>query len=246
VSRDDGCDANGWAASAGAANTVRGAKRNWLEDTSFYDWDTAAIDAWIDANGGRSMVENVEFFIRPVTCPGNDSGIGVNVFALRSGSDWVEGDGTSIWVQYNWTQGTPAATYANAQHYWQWNDNGTPTNTTDDYAETDLTNTIPWQLTNSAPVGSIGGLARNLQNSVDWVAAQTQANTYVGVVLDKDLWEDLLDNPQNRGIILWALLDPPHPDENWTVYMKEAGPGYEPYLEVTMRVSSGTIIVIKK
>ena len=244
VIKDTGNDHGSRNANAGAAGTVRGAKNPWMEDTSYYDWDTAAIEDFINANGGVGMIAKVEFYLMPVTCPGQGTNVGINVFALQSGNDWAEGDGGSIWPAFNWSgPGGPAATYNNAQGYWRWNDAGTPADTSDDFKEDDPTQTLPW--TNPVGGAAVGGVdhssLRPIQNSLDWDPGDV-GGVYYGVVLDPAVYLDIIQNPLNRGIILWDLLDAPHPDENWQANMRESG--LPAYLRVTMVPEPASLLLI--
>lgn len=247
VNRDAGNDMNAVHTSGGADPNVRGAKNPWDEDTSYYDWDTAAVDAWINANGGRAQVASVEFFIKPYTCPGQGTTVGIQVFTLQSQNDWAEGDGTAYnGGSWNWTQGTPSSTYSNAREYWLVNDNGTPGDTSDDFNQMDAAQTVPW-LDAGGTARSINATQlRGMQNSVDWDPGDV-GDVYYGVALDTAFWTDILDNANNRGIILWDELDAPNPDENWQVHMREdAGGANAAYLKVTMvpEPASMTLLVL--
>lgn len=221
VSRDGGNDQNNYA-NAGAAGQVRGAKNPWDEDTSYYDWNTEDIDTWIDTNGGRANVLSIDFFLKPVTCPGVGTTIGIQVFGLHSNNDWVEGAGTSIWTSYNWPEGAPAATYQYAQTYW------TLVGTT---KTLDTVNSVRWNNGSNVSLGSTS--LRGIRNSLDWDPGDVN-NTYYSVALDTAFWTDMLDNEKNRGIILWDENNIPG-DENWEAYMRESAAGANAaYLQVTI------------
>ena len=229
VSRDNGGDANAPDANAGAAGQVRGAKNPWDEDTSYYDWSTTDLNAWINGNGGRALVQSVEFFVKPITCPGQTTTVGIHVYGLHANIDWAEGNGGDIWTAFNWSMGTAAATYNYAQEYYIDAD-GDPATTGD--RSVDLALSLPWN--NGANVGLASNSLRGIRNSLDWDPGDV-GNTYYGVALDQAFWVDLLDNENNRGIILWDENDAPGLDENWEVYMREnAGGANAAYLSVTM------------
>lgn len=235
VTKDTGNDQNSGNANAGAAQAVRGAKNPWKEDTSYYDWENSQeISDWIDANGGRAMVQKVEFCIRPVTLWGrhdpDPDTVGIHVYGLQLTVDWAEGDGTSIWPAFNWTKRGPAATFNHCQSFYDDVDD-TPASG-DEVLGLDA---IQWTDKDGIARGNVAD--SNLwpiRNANDLIAPVQWDSGYVCVELDPAFWEDILDNELNRGIILWDMEDCPHPDENWQVYMKEQGAGYEPLLKVTM------------
>lgn len=250
VNRDAGQDMGSSDANSGAATMVRGAKATWREDSSFYDWDTAAIESFIGANGGTAMVSKVVFGVYPGTLWGRDlvnpDTVGIKVYGLQSQTDWMEGNGTSIWTNWNWTLGTAAVTENRAQAMWRWNDGGTPGITTDDFKELDPM---------SQDWIDVGGTARDLrdpqmwpiQNAKDLIApaAGWAVGTPVEVDLDPAFVADLLGNGMNRGIVLWENADLPHPDDNWQAHMKEWGGGARAaYIRVEMIPEPATMVLL--
>ncbi len=77
-----------------------------------------------------------------------------------------------------------------------------------------------------------GGLALpNFTNSVPFEIATWGDEEFVSVVLDEELFEDLLDNPDNRGLRLAARQS----GSNWRVTMREqSGGSLAAFLEVTV------------
>ena len=232
VDRDNGFDENAVLADGGAESSVRGAKKSWREDVSAYGWDAEAISNWIAANGGMAAVQKVELFIMPKSDPLTGAA-GIRVGAFYSQNDWVEGDGTHYnWGSLNWSEGTGAATYSYAETYWKWTDD------THTAKEVDTALTKAWTdlAGNPLPPGGDNGFddAPTTWNSTNYFG-QNGANAYSSVVVDMSLFEDLLDPDTTyaRGLYL-ADMNNSAGNENWEVYMKEAGADKAAYLEVTV------------
>jgi hypothetical protein len=245
VTKDAGMDMNSPNANSGAAGQVRGAKATWWEDCSFYDWNTTEIEAYIAANGGMGMVAKVEFFIRPVALWARDEtdpvNIGIGVYGLHSQNDWAEGDGTSIWNNYNWTEGTMAATRNYAQHDYTTAGGTLP--------PADTVACVPWVEPGGNPVELRDTRLRGIQNAVDFISPADRAGWAaapydIGVQLDPAMVNDLLTNPINRGIILFEYDDLGHPDENWQVYMRDQGNQPDPYIRVTLVPEPASMLLI--
>lgn len=242
ATKDTGMDMNNANGNAGAAGMVRGAKATWRENSSWYDFNTTEIEAYIAANGGMGMVQKVEFFIRPATLWARpDDTTGIKVFGIQSQNDWAEGDGGSIWNNYNWTEGSLAATVNYAQHDY--------TTVGGTLPPADGPGCVPWV--------DVGGTQRTIRDSQMWPiqnandfispadrAGWAAAPYDIGVVLDPAMVADLLTNPLNRGIILWELVDLGHPDENWQVYMRDQGNQPDPYIRVTLIPEPASMLLI--
>jgi hypothetical protein len=245
VARDSAFDMNNPNANAGAAGQARGAKATWWENSSWYDWDTTEIEAYIAANGGMGMVAKVEFFIRPVTLWARDetdpANIGIGVYPLLSQNDWAEGDGPSTGGAYNWTEGTLACTRNYAGHDY--------TTVGGTLPPADTVACVPWVEPGGNAVEIRDTRLRGPKNLVDFISPVDRAGWAaapydIGVVLDPAFVADLLTNPINRGIILWEYDDLGHPDENWGVYLSEQGNQPDPYIRVTLVPEPASMLLI--
>jgi len=201
----------------GASPTVRGAK--YRQHAALFDWDTEAIKVFLAANPGQV---SATFSIYPLGTPDTD----VTVQTVESLEDWVEGDGAGGCCQiFSWTEGTPAVTHFYAQTFYlpgpvEDPDQSVPWLNDEDGSQYGFMNTGPG-----------GGALPNFINSTPLELASWEVGTFISVPLDEDLFTDLLENENNRGLRLAA----PTSGSNWMVSMKEQAGGAEAaFLEVTV------------
>lgn len=201
----------------GASGFVRGAKST--QHAALFDWDTDAIIEFLDDNPGEV---SVTFNIHPTGTPDTD----VQIETVESLNDWVEGDGApGCCGNFTWTPDTPAVTNEYAQTYYL------PDLTVDpDESEPWLNDEDGSQYTFMNR--GAGGLAiPNFVNTLPFELAVWEENEFMCVLLDNDLFEDLIDNPDNRGLRLAARGS----NSNWPVAMREqAGGTLAAFLEVTV------------
>lgn len=244
VTKDGSGDRYAALSGNGGAVQFRGAKAPWREDLSFHAFDNAAISAFVAANGGWANPSlNITLNLAPATFAGvtPDGTAGIQVRELISGTDWAYGNGDWNSGDLQWDAGTADATYEYAQTYWT---------IVDGKRVVDTAKSVPW--TASAAAGgriytpdagyvansgasASGGLREMLMNGPNWTGAEGMVNSaawtptsdatgvYVPVTLDKAFLQDMVSNPECRGIILqdangvaWS---------NWEVYSKAGGMG---------------------
>ena len=206
----------------GASGRVRGAK--FTQHAALFDWDTEMIKTFLEENTGKA---SVTFFIFATGTPDPDNDVFIET--VESRNDWLEGDGNSgCCHNFAWTSGTAAVTHEYAQTVYRTGPVG---------PELDAAESVPWindedgsQFTFMNRGG--GGMAMpNFVNSIPLSQMDWQVDEYTGVPLDEDLFNDLINNPENRGLRLAARGNP----SNWTVTMREQAGGTEAaYLEVTV------------
>jgi hypothetical protein len=213
----------------------RGADRvaKWTQHLMAVDFDTAAIKAFEAANPlGPGEYYQAELFLMPSGgWPPAPTTRTVGIRTLNSDSDWAEGDGSN-WSDYNWSEPAGGSIYAYAEAHWRMNDNGTPADTTDDFKEIDPATSVPWKQEDGTPVSNYPSLPANFTNSVDFAASDADHGSYVGVVLDAVVYDDLVNNAKNRGLRTYQT-DSSY--NNSSVYFREqSGGANTPYLEVTV------------
>ena len=212
----------------GATSNNRVAK--WSQHLMVLDFDTAAMKAFETANPlGAGQYYQAELFLRVYSGWGatpRNVGLGT----LNVGVDWAEGDGN--WGNYGWSAGTGASIYAYAEAYWQVNDNGTTTCTGDDFTEIDPTLSVPWKNEAGTAVSNLPSLPINLTNSVNFVASSADHGSYVGVVLDAAVYDDLVNNSLNRGLRTFHIDD--HDNNSKVAFREQSGGAQTPYIELTV------------
>jgi len=187
------------------------------------DWDTVAIQEYIDANKPVELDTQVELFLCVASASGNDTPIDVSAYA---GNDWVEGQTTTYgWLTWPYGAANAEATYNYAATATQWNDLG--------FVEVDVANSTAWS---SQDDGSDVSSFRVIfdgnrgATTTGMVLPSTAVDgDWISVVLDDAVVAELLTNPLNRGLYTngdsW---------ENSNVYSRDqAGGLFAPYLEVT-------------
>ncbi len=218
VNRDVGLNgANGEQyTNTGASGFVRGAK--FTQHAALFDWDTEAIADFLADHPGEV---SVTFSIYPTGTPETD----VQIETVESLNDWVEGDGASgCCGDFTWTLDTAAVTHEFAQTFYL------PDFTVDDDSEPWLNDEDGTQYTFMNRGGG-GQALPNFINSFPFELAVWEENEFNCVLLDDDLFEDLIDNPENRGLRLAARGS----GSNWLVAMREqAGGTLAAFLEVTV------------
>ncbi len=230
------------------------------EDTWLVDFDTDAMDTFLQANPGTATwtlnitpIPGGNFIVAP------DGNPEVQIMTVESLNDWTEGDGTSGGggSQYNWATGTAAAThfYASAVH-----NNGV----------LDLANSFEWidpdsgpytfnRDTPHAPTTSFVGVPALNSFGIDWANNPTpefvnsanfswadlevaQVNTsYAALDMDDAIIDAMITDVNNRGLRFGPLnySSAPHASK-WQVVSKElAGGAFAPFLEVTVTPSVG-------
>jgi len=209
---------------------IRGAKGQWGE-TYYCDFDTDAIQAWMDANPLGVDEQYVwTFSIQPNGSWPNDNdpaGYEAEVWTLNLQNDWAEGDGMDAFSAYNWTPGTLAATDFYAQHSWKLV-GGLPAD--------DVANCVPWvdQEGNTHGRYIYSNELHKIQNSENFWANYeyyTDGYTRASVVLDEAVWQDLMTNEFNRGLALNGTTG----WQNSTIYSTDQdNANQEPYIEITI------------
>ena len=235
----------------GIAPQVRGKKGT--QHSILMDWDTEEINQWITDNTNPGDILSWTYNVYPFQTPADD----VQIVTLESLNDWVEGDGTTSFTNFNWTEDTGAATHNFAVTYWKFDDDG------DQVLDEDRS--VPW-IDDDSGTGGIddvqysvltrgdsfvqGDPISNYVNSVDLAALDLEDAafdfTFATVELDDELIDELLNNPANRGIVYGPINDGSiNSGTNWTIHTRESSgeqgvladefPGpVAPYLEVTV------------
>ena len=220
-------------ANHGYLDEIRGRKLN--QHGVIMDWDTDAINAWIDANTNPGDILSWTFNTFPVDGPAED----IQILTLESLNDWVEGDGGAIdhtgrgagFTNFNWSEGTKAATTNFAQTAYTVDAAGDPI--------LDVENSLPW-IDNEFGTGGIddnqysvmgrsdhfsqGTFFPDFQNSEDLLQLDLEDAafdfTFATAALDDDLVDAILNDPDNRGI-LFGPMDSSS-GSNWHVWSRES------------------------
>ena len=231
-------------------------------DHQYYaDWDTVPIGNIRDNTGGYS-VSSYTLNIVPDWPPGwratNDWSAGAehwqldqagtpatpHIACIWSENDWVEANGSS-YANYNWSSPTVnfAATYMYAQDVEDPLIPDTP----------DMARVVNWvSPTTLGPCTFLGtfldqgdkwnfyghgwdpsqNLVNSIQNSTDFSIVDADIANYVSAPLDQAVIDDLVDNADNRGLVVY-LLPPP---DNWNreIRSRRYGGDNKPYLEATI------------
>ncbi|HUW82218.1 MAG TPA: Calx-beta domain-containing protein [Phycisphaerae bacterium] len=210
VTRDNGINCSDAYDNQGALSAVRTAK--WgLDETCIMDFDSDAIKTFI----GTDPILDYTFtlYIMPSAgWPTNE--VYVDVQTINTNDDWAEGDDTQRFNSFGWTEGTPAATGEYAQTYHIG-------------GALDPNNCVAWTRENGTPESLFKYLPANFTNSVSLAGRAADHGSYISVVLDGNLVDDLLSNPKNRGLRLYR-----NAGDNLENYTREAAANQCPYLEV--------------
>ena len=201
----------------GAEGRFRGAKTN--THAALFDFDTAAIKAFVEANPGTV---SATIHIYPSEAPDFD----VDILTVESLIDWVEGDASGVGCcgQFGWTEGTLAVTQEFAQTARIGN-------------MVDVANSVEWQNDEDGSQftllnrGGGGTHTPNFKNSTPFAVATWVVNDFVGTPLDAVILDALMNDPNNRGL----LLDAPNDGTNWRMSSKEQAGGLQAaFIEVTI------------
>lgn len=201
----------------GAEGRFRGAKSN--HHAALFDFDTAAIKAFVEANPGTV---SATINIYPLATPETD----VDILTVESLNDWVEGDasGVGCCTQFGWTEGTLAVTHEFAQTARTGN-------------MVDVANSVEWQNDEDGSQftllnrGGGGTHTANFTNSSPFAVATWVENEFVSTPLDASILDALMNDPNNRGLVL----DAPSSNSNWRMSSKEqAGGSQAAFIEVTI------------
>ncbi|MHC4717644.1 MAG: Calx-beta domain-containing protein, partial [Planctomycetota bacterium] len=212
VNRDTGVNSGDPYDNQGARSAVRSAK--WGADESYlFDFDTAAILSFM----GSSPISDFTFelFIMP-SGGWPVSPASVSVETVNTNVDWAEGDDPNRFNSFGWTEGTPAATAEYCQTYY-----------TTPGPVLDPVNSITWQRENGTPESEFKYLPANFTNSAALIGSSADHGSYISVLLDQNVVNDLLNNAKNRGLRLYR-----NAGDNMENYTREAASGNRPYLEV--------------
>ncbi len=106
------------------------------------DWDTDAINTWIQANVEPGTPMKWTFNIYPLDAAPAD----ITIETIESANDWLEGDGPHNFENFNWSEGTGAATTNFAQTYYTFDQEGDKV--------LDLEKSLPW-IDNDTGTGGI-------------------------------------------------------------------------------------------
>ncbi len=184
VARDNSVNTGDAYDNQGAVSDVRTAK--WGADESYLmDFDTAAILSFM----GGNPISDHTFTL--YIMPSNGwpvSPVSVDVQTVNLNVDWAEGNDPNRFNSFGWTEGTPAATSEYAQCYWV-DVGGTPT--------LDVANCITWQREDGTPESRFKYLPANFTNSTSLSGSSGDHGSYISVVLDENLVNDLLNNAKN-------------------------------------------------
>ena len=263
-----------WNSNTGAGTQLR--TKSW-QHMYHGDWDTDAMQLDIDPGGPLtdwgSYTPNYYMAIRPVTVgpPADPPGPPpapqfpdaatpaiVNISAVWSETDWIEGDGDTNYNNYNWTNpiGTHAATYMYAGDTlmapmaipWIFPGGGiyprdvdcaflgtflTHGDVRDDWSPSTMesktpTNSQPFSLSKDNYYLDDNGTPAD-PNDDSWVGMYTE------VQLDQAMMDDMLQNSYNRGLTLWNLTD----WYNKNIYSDDQNAACWPYIEARIEVLEG-------
>ena len=214
--------------STGAQGHARAAKN--YQHQMIMDWDTDAIQAYIDANKPEGAPVNAKLWAC-IANGGNDNTINISAY---EGNDWVEGQST----EYGWL--TWPAGIADAEATYQYAQTATdgiqdPLRPVGEFG-CDTAASVAWSNqqdgTDAADFRTIfdnPGLTNSTSAAV--VAAMPAGWWGVEIVLDEAIITDLLTNPDNRGLYTWG---PDWGNTNLMSMDQNGRPGpYAPYLEIT-------------
>jgi len=209
---DSGGEVN---ANMGATDTGRGAK-GWgayQENTSFFDWDFAPIEAFITAQMPAGYYPVFTLSVMPATWDARYGSISLGVRTVDSVNDWAEGDATSWWTPFDWSPSTKAATVNYAQH------------ALDAGGLEDLPNSLGW-----GDGSQTFPQAAAITSTNPLVITGADLDTYVSADLSYTVMQHMRDRAttNNRGLYLTNTVD-----SNWELYMREHLTGGEAKLTVS-------------
>ena len=234
-----------------------------LENAVVMDFDTDAMGAFLQANTGTAtwtfnLFNSAQEGFNVFPTGGFDMGI----VTVESTNDWVAGDGNGQ-AQFNWTEGTPSATYFYAQTVYE-------TTTFPGFPIVDVNASLEWNDPDSGRYTFTGAFPDDPANygipgtrddwnlqptpeftnsasflNADIVAAGFAADASGGpfsVVIDDDIINALITDENNRGLRFGPLANSQF--TNWKIWGGDVGtdPGgasppsadLVPYLEVTI------------
>jgi hypothetical protein len=219
--------------SPGLQGAVRARKAN--QHTVIMDWDTDAIKQWLATNSKPGDTLAWTLNIYPVDAndvPPDE----VTIETIESLNDWVEGDGVGSFDNFSWSEDTAAATTNFAQTYYTFDDDGEKV--------LDEAKSLPWVDDDTGTGGiddnqyrliggndnySSGSRIPNFLNSVSFTSddlLDAASNlTHASVELDNELVNALLNDPNNRGLLLGPDTDTLY--SNWRIWTRE-GDGIDP------------------
>jgi hypothetical protein len=257
VQRDNGDNSAGGAYPGETHSNEGGASavRIKASDHQWYgDWDTVCIEDWM-ANNPCPPGWHYEATLNMVPHGGFTVGGAPNPFhiaAVWSETDWVEGDGPEDFANFNWTNPTQnrAATYQYAQDLEDATNPGNPDPTAVNWVSPTLGactflgtflnqgDKFNWYGHGWAPWLN---QVNSIQNSQDILMSDADVGNYVSAVLDAALLQDLLANPNNRGLVVYDL--PPGDFNNKQVRTLEFA-GSEPYIEIKCVPEPATMLLL--
>jgi len=232
------------------------------------DFDTAAMDAFLQANPGTATWT---FSLRNATEGQQQIPSDVSIVTVESTNDWAEGDGTINFANFNWTAGTAAATYFYAQTVYntvggapvldtanslQWidPDSGPYVFTTREAvygtAATGVPDTVGTGLVaNGAGVPGVSvGPTPEFTNASLFATADLQnafdTDEYATVDLDAQIVDALINDENNRGLRFGPLAGSGggSSSSNWNIFTRECDDTAlgqcAPFLEVTIILDS--------
>lgn len=245
-----------WHSNEGANNVARikASDHQW-----YGDWDTEAIIAWMEQNPcPEGMYYQASLCVVPDAAEGGWVGVPqpIQLAAMWSENDWVEGDAGRTYSNYNWSNPTEdyAATECYAQDIEDPNNPGnsdparavpwihptrgvcTMMGTFLDYS--DKSGTLPDPLT---PWQPWLGVCNTIKNSQDLIIDPADLGEYHCVVLDDALFQDLLHNADNRGLALYNL--PPDSFANRNIRTDDYA-GSEPKLVIECVPEPTTMLLL--
>ncbi len=229
--RDTGLSGHSTEVLVGLGQRYKTRSAKTYQHQSLFDFDVAAVQAYINANMPIGFTAQATLTVYIASDPADAA---VNVSAIQSVNDWVEGDGTGTSGPMLWTLGTADATTLYAQTLYT-EPGGVKT--------VDTVNSVPWTDGAGAVLNSFRDIYDNpsLVNSLtlDYLATMTSGDP-VSVVLDDALLTDLLTNANNRGLYTSSGVS-----INTDLYMREQAAGaFAPTLTIDFVPEPATLSLL--
>jgi len=223
--RDNGNNGNGGETrnNRGAVSNIRGGKGPFFE-CWYGDFDAAAIEDYY-----YSEPCPPGYWLEWYFCfwPTSSFSNGVELWTLNLDQDWAEGDGNNLFDEFNWTQGTLAATELYAQTAYEIV-GGLP--------QVDVANSVQWidAFGNPQANYSNNNALHLLKNSTDLVTDTT--GDYVCFPLDDAMVQNLFFS-HNRGLSFKG--------KSWDLCMMDtADSSHPPYIKAVCVPEPATMLLI--
>jgi len=244
--------------------TVRAVKSS--QHAIIMDFDTSAMDTFLQNNPGTATWT---FNLRNGPANGSQQqlhDVDITLQTVESTNDWAEGDALLDFANFNWTEGTAAATYFYAQTVYnlvggipvldtaaslEWidPDSGSYTFTTFGSVQSEYDY---FGVPGSVGSGNSGvdflhaDSTPEFTNSENFtpaaVLAAFNAEEFATVNLDLDIVNALINDENNRGLKFG--LEDGSSNQNWAIFTRECDSSMfgqcAPYLEVTIEPAAGS------